>query len=116
MKKILIILVLGLVFSCSKQHGQDPAGPGGSSCDGVNAKFAADIFPLIESKCSDDAGCHGAGSINGPGELMNYNQIRNAAGPIKIAISTGRMPQNGSLSPAELRQINCWINNGTQND
>src|SRR5690349_3311618 len=114
---VLIILIMCFAFGCSKQSGSVPGTPGnppeqsppGNNCDGVNATFAADILPLIQTKCATSSGCHGNGSGNGPGALTAFTQIKNAASSIKSAVNSGRMPLNSSLSTLQLKQINCWI-------
>ena len=122
---VFIILVVCIALGCSKESGSVPGGtpgnppeqsPPGNSCDGVNAKFAADILPLIQTKCATSGGCHGNGSFNGPGELNSFTQIKNAANSIKSAVNSGRMPLNSSLSNIQLKQINCWVDNGALNN
>lgn len=121
MKKTLLALIIvatGFAIGCSKEVGktENNTGNPGNSCDGINATFTADIFPLIQTKCATGSGCHGAGSFNGPGELTGFNQIKNAAGPIKNAVVSGRMPLGGSLNNTQIRQISCWVDNGTLNN
>jgi hypothetical protein len=120
MKKLITILILalfitGFIIGCSKDSGQQensPPPPPVNICKDVNAKFAADILPLIQTKCATSSGCHADGSINGPGALTNFNQIKNAASNIKTAVVSGRMPLGGSLSSGQIRQISCWVDNG----
>ena len=111
----LIIVVTGLATGCSKEVGKPEDNPGnqGNDCDGINATFTSDIFPLIQARCATGSGCHGAGSFNGPGALTNFNQIRNAAGNIKNAVLSGRMPLGGTLTTTQIKQISCWVSNGT---
>jgi len=121
---VSIILIVCIAFGCAKQSGDVPGGSGGgpqqspppNSCDGVNAKFADDILPLIQTKCATGSGCHGSGSGNGPGALTSFNAIKNAASAIKSAVNSGRMPLNGSLTALQLKQINCWVDNGSPNN
>ncbi len=113
----IILFVIGFAIACSKDNSpagnqMNPPGPPSNSCGGVNAKFAADVFPIIQTKCAIGSGCHGAGSSNGPGELTNLVQIMNAAGRIKTAVVSGRMPLGGTLSTSEIKQIRCWVDNG----
>jgi hypothetical protein len=118
-KKItfILIFVIGSAIGCSKEgntpgDNPNPPMPTENSCDGVNAKFAADVFPLIQTKCATSSACHGAGSTNGPGALTSLGQIKNAASNIKSAVGSGRMPLGGSLSAVQIRQISCWVDNG----
>jgi len=115
----LIILVTAFATGCSKEQGDIPGTPGQpnpSNCDQVNAKFAADISPIIQTKCATSNGCHGSGSFSGPGELISFNQIKNAANSIKTAVNNGRMPLNNTLTALQLQQINCWVNSGAPNN
>ena len=63
-----------------------------------------------------NAGCHGIGSLNGPGPLLSYTQIFNARSSIRIAVSNGTMPQTGSLTTAQKNSIICWIDSGAPNN
>ena len=117
---ILIILITAFAIGCVKESGDVPGNPGppnpNNTCDGVNAKFAADISPIIQTKCATSNGCHGNGSFNGPGPLTTFTQIQNAANSIKTAVNNGRMPLGGSLTTSELQKINCWVNSGAPNN
>lgn len=115
----MILFITGLMIGCSKDQGREgnnPGTPPANNCDGVNAKFAADLLPLLQTSCATSSGCHADGSINGPGPLTNFNQIKNAANEIKTAVVSGRMPIGGSLSSAQVRQIRCWVDNGALNN
>jgi hypothetical protein len=115
---VLILIMILFAVGCSKESGEPDSNgdAAGSSCEGIDAKFNSDVLPLIQTKCATGGGCHGAGSTNGPGALTSFNQIENAAGSIKTAVLTGRMPLGGTLTNAQIRQISCWVNNGTPNN
>jgi hypothetical protein len=119
MKKISFILPVTmfsflLISSCSKEGGG-----GGSTtvdCNTVSNKaFAADVNPIIQSTCAI-SGCHASGSTNGPGALTSYTEIFNARTNIRSAVSSGRMPQTGSLSTSQKNSIICWIDGGAPNN
>ena len=119
-KSLFVLIPIVIVFGigCSKESGEpkNDGGAAGSSCDGINAKFNTDVLPLIQTKCATGGGCHGAGSTNGPGALTSFNQIENAAGSIKNAVVSGRMPLGGTLTNTQIKQISCWVNNGAPNN
>lgn len=112
MKKFLTAgLIIG-VCSCSKQERQDTT----IDCSGPAKSFVTDVQPVIQSTCNDDSGCHGTGSTNGPGPLLNYSQVFNARSSIRSAIESGRMPLNGNLTAAQKKAIVCWIDGGAPNN
>lgn len=123
-KSILFILIAFLVIaSCSKGGSDDPGGGSGGgggggsvNCNGVPASFAANVSPIIQVSCATDATCHGAGSANGPGPLLNYSQVFAARLPIKTAVANGTMPKTGTLSTAQKNSIICWVDGGGLNN
>jgi len=116
MKKTLSIALIGLFifYACSKNKSTVGEDPGTSlDCSLVTAKtFVTDVSPIIQSKCATDANCHGSGSGNGPGALLNYTAIFNARVQIREAVASGRMPLTGSITTAQKNSILCWIDSG----
>ena len=112
---LLIAFIAFSIFtgiSCSKDAG-------GSSvdCSTVSNKaFNADVNPIIQASCAFSIGCHATGSSNGPGALTDYAQIFSARNNIRSAVSSGRMPQTGSLTSAQKNSIICWIDSGAPNN
>lgn len=113
MKKILIRLGAGLftitVFSCSK--GNSTTGGGGGNtvdCSTINAKFAADVAPIIANSCAV-SGCHNGAQFP---TLMSYDQIAANASSISSAVQSGAMPKTGSLSTTQKNIIKCWVQSG----
>jgi hypothetical protein len=66
-------------IACKKKDDK-PAGETGytPNCSGATPEYAANVSPIIFNECAT-AGCHGTGSTNGPGELLTYTQVKNAA-------------------------------------
>ena len=125
MKKNILVVVAAFVFiaACSKSGGGDPnpggggGGGGGTvNCTGVASAYAANVSPIIQASCATDATCHGAGSANGPGPLLTYNQIFNARLNIKTSVANGTMPKTGSLTTAQKNSIICWVDAGGPNN
>lgn len=120
MKKTLSIIIVCLFtfYSCSKSNNtvvEHPEPP--LDCSTVTAKtYTTDVSPTIQSKCATDANCHGSGSGNGPGALLNYSAIFNARVQIREAIASGRMPLTGSITSAQKNSILCWIDSGAPNN
>jgi hypothetical protein len=122
MPKIFFAIIIAFsLSSCSKGGSSDSNTTTGSSggatvnCTSVPKSFVTDVDPTIQSFCNI-AGCHNAGSFNGPGPLTNYTQVFNARASIRTAVSTGAMPQNATLSAAQKNSILCWIDAGAQNN
>ena len=110
---ILIIISSCFVFvACSKG---DNGGDDTNACGGVSKNFATDVNPLIQTFCNQ-AACHNAGSINGPGPLTNYTEVFNARAAIRGQVAAGLMPQNTTLTQAQKNTIICWIDNGAPNN
>jgi len=109
MKKLFIpIAVLLVIDSCSYRDSSDSI-----SCNGLNLSFRNDVLPIITASCAANASCHAAGSKQGPGALTNFTQVQAASNDIKVAVESGIMPQNSSLTSTERNNIICWIRNGT---
>ena len=87
-----------------------------NNCAGLDTRFSVYINPLIQASCSMDTDCHGSGSTSGPGELLTYDQIKNAAVQIKSAAVQGRMPLGSALSSYQVQAISCWVDSGTPNN
>lgn len=111
---IITILSLVILIACSKSgSGSNPSpAPAPVDCGETVKSFAADVNPIIQTFCASNAGCHNAGSNNGPGELLRYSQVFNSRSIIRAAVISGRMPLNGNLSLAQKNAIACWIDNG----
>lgn len=98
---------------CGKGGGSTPTV---DPCVGLALKFAADVQPLFNSKCSNSSNCHGTGSVNSGGDLTDYNKIFIKRAIIKGQINAGLMPKAGSLTTAEKNTIICWIDSGAPNN
>ncbi|MBS1915395.1 MAG: hypothetical protein JST87_03900 [Bacteroidetes bacterium] len=120
MKKLItVLLIAGMVLilhSCYYDKEQLLTPPKTANGPCAVYSFATDINPIIQSSCNNGSGCHGAGSSNGPGELVNYNEIRNAVSQIQSSVLAGRMPLGSSLSADQVKAIDCWTKNGAPNN
>lgn len=113
---LIIIFTVFITVSCSKDGSSGGGGTTTLDCSTVSNKaFAADINPIIQASCNV-AGCHAAGSFNGPGALTNYTQVSGSASSIRTAVSSGKMPQGSTLSAAQKNSIICWVNSGSPNN
>jgi uncharacterized membrane protein len=116
-KQICAVLFVIIFTSCYYDKA-DLLNPGNSTpvnCSTVSAKFAADVNPIIQSKCSY-AGCHNASAAGGL-VLLNYNQINTNSAKINLrTVVQKSMPSSGALPKADLDKIQCWINSGSPNN
>jgi hypothetical protein len=119
MKKLVFVSMMFVVFvminSCSKSSGGTTGGGGGGGtvdCSTVNAKFAADVQPLINSSCAI-SGCHNG--TQSP-TLITYAQIAANAASINSQVQSGAMPKNSSFSPTQKNIIKCWVQSGSPNN
>lgn len=84
-------------------------------CATVPASFAADIQPLITSRCAIP-GCHDA-TASGGAILQTHAQISGKKDRVnQRAIVDKTMPPTGALPPAEIEKIKCWIDAGAPNN
>ncbi|MGZ4043835.1 MAG: hypothetical protein ACXVNM_05175 [Bacteroidia bacterium] len=107
------MIILLLVSGCKKNSTSKSYTP---ECSGTAPTFASTVSPLIISSCSNGSGCHGQGSVNGPGAFTNYTQIKNSASSIRSSIVGGSMPKNSTLTTDQKNTIVCWIDGGTINN
>ena len=118
MKKAFVlttIILSVIIVSCKKEKESAGNGPEVTPIDCGTVKFSTTILPLITAKCAT-AGCHAAGSSNGPGALTNYTQIFTSRTQVINAINSNRMPPSGPLTSAEKLQLTCWQDAGAPNN
>ncbi len=104
------------IISCSKSSSGGGGGTTPAFCDGVTSTYAANVQPLIVSKCLLGSNCHSAGSVNAGGELTDYNKVFNKRATIKSTLNAGSMPQTGTITLDEKKKIICWIDAGAANN
>lgn len=113
MKKLIAIILSGtalLSLACNYDK-EEALYPNGLTCANLNARFSIDVKPIIENNCAFE-GCHGAGSTNGPGQLLTFKEIKAAAPEIKAALVTRLMPKGFSITTMEIKKISCWVDSG----
>jgi hypothetical protein len=88
----------------------------GLDCSSINAKYAADIKPIIQANCNGIS-CHGPGSSKG--DITNYNGLKPYVdnGSLSNSVLTKKsMPPSGALSLDDRKKIKCWIDSGSPNN
>jgi len=101
----------------------------GCLVDFPNRKVAAisytkQVAPILEAKC---AGCHTEGGI-GPFAMSSYEMVKGFSPMIREVLRTDRMPpwnvdphvgkfaDDKSLTPAEIKTVVHWVEQGAQRD
>jgi uncharacterized membrane protein len=116
-KKWIIPAMAGLLLAaCSKDSSNNSGGTPPANCDAVSTTFAANVLPLMQTRCSTGSGCHGTGATNSGGPLTNHAQISARASNIRSQVNSGAMPKGSSLTAAEKSIIICWIDKGALNN
>lgn len=118
MKLCYLLFVLIIFSSCAKDKTTEIIEPSISICDSIPSSFSTDVYPVFDTYCIS---CHSAGSPSGGYSLENYAQISQN---ITICLQTMNsepgvvaMPYQGSPLPDSLiRKIECWVEDGTQNN
>jgi uncharacterized membrane protein len=84
-------------------------------CTTVEAKFAANVSPLISSQCAT-SGCHDA-TASGGLVFQTHAQVSAAKDRINTRVLVEKtMPPAGPLQPAAINILKCWIENGAPNN
>ncbi len=121
-RSTLTVAAIVLLSNCSgdKDEALNPGGPqnpgNNAPCTNVAAAYAANVAPIIQTKCAIGSECHGAGSTNGVGPLLTYDHAKSAAASIKAAVVAKTMPKTGSLTEAQISAILCWVDSGAPNN
>ncbi len=115
LKKIMFIITGFVLLAGCYYDKEELLYPGGTPCNGVDAKFSTKVLPLMQSRCAV-VGCHDASSTNHAGPFTDYNLIKNHSIEIRSAVLSGLMPQGSSLTPDEIKLISCWVESGAPNN
>jgi len=116
---LIILSAISVFTACSKSGTEEGGGSGGGisfSCVGISPKFSADIQPILTSVCSINSNCHATGSLNIGGPFTSHGEVFAKRSNIRAAILAGTMPQNASLTQAQLNAFICWIDSGSPNN
>ena len=88
-------------------------------CDTLNYKFAADIWPILNTNCY---GCHNNNNPGGNIYIRNYADVQamvldgSLMGSL-LGDGYALMPKNSTgLQSCKITQIQKWINDGAQNN
>ncbi len=86
-----------------------------SGCEvtqGVKVKsgisFSGSVSEIIKNNCAI-SGCHSGSQFP---DLRVFKNIHDNASQIKFLTGNGSMPQDGTLTQAEINTIACWVDDG----
>jgi hypothetical protein len=74
----------------------------------AGVSFTASISPIIETNCTV-TGCHNGSQFP---DFRVFKNIHDNASQIKTLTSNRTMPQEGSITQAEINIIACWVDDG----
>jgi hypothetical protein len=94
-----LLLMLALSFSCGSSTTDIPASDGGV-CSDTWSSYGQLFFSQYCSECHTQYG--------------SQSTVLASASAISSQISSGRMPQSGSLSAAEKARVLAWLSCGAQ--
>lgn len=116
--RFLLSFLFGIVFalySCTYEN-KEPETPVVELCDTLDVSYANDVSTIILMNCSSPS-CHGE---NGTfGDMSTYDLFKNYVDQGKITdrvIEQKNMPPSGPLSDEDINTLNCWIENGAENN
>jgi hypothetical protein len=125
MKKTFVIILFifssaAFFIACSKSGTTTPGGGTGVgitfSCAGISPKFSTDVQPILTSVCSINSNCHATGTTNSGGPFTTHAEVFAKNSNIRAAILSGRMPQSGTITQAQINAFICWIDSGAPNN
>lgn len=127
MRKATIVLLLMQIpivffFACTKDQADSPAPVVQGLCDTLPATFAADVQPIFTSTCAVQF-CHDNSTAASGYDFSAYAGISAAeTNPtimcaINHSAGCSPMPQGGpKMADSLIQKIECWIENGAQNN
>jgi hypothetical protein len=70
--------------------------------------FAASISPIIEANCAIND-CHNGNQFP---DFRQFKNIHDNAAQVKIMTGDRSMPEDGTLTQAQINMIACWVDDG----
>lgn len=118
----LIFLILLSFYSCTNDKYPMPVKTkiNKELCDSLSISFKSDVQPILQN--NGCVGCHSSSFASGGISLENYSDfdsdvLDKLTGSINHDDGYSAMPQgNDKLADSLIVKIECWINNGAQNN
>ncbi len=109
-------------LSCwlSKGAPQTGSNSGTSGCS-ATISYSATIAPIMSTSCNTPTGCHESGSVNGDFTIYSGLSAKVSNGTLNTRVVVVKDMTTfpyvvPSLSPAQIGQIDCWIQQGGLNN
>ena len=123
MKKAIVFLCclsLGIIFCSCGDKDDDDTDPTPDTCTTLAASFSADVMPIIELTCAIPD-CHVAGFDSG--DFTTYEGVKERVdnGSFATRVTNQSMPPSNTLGPEsltddEIELINCWVDDGAEDN
>lgn len=121
MRKIIFILITGIIMSSCYRDVEELLYPAGGACDTTGVTYANTVVPLLQS--NGCISCHSGGAPSGNIALDSYTSVKAAAqngtlyGSISHFAGFSPMPQAGNkMSACNISKIKAWIDAGSVNN
>lgn len=123
MKNLILIAALAIgVVACKKEKAEDPEKTTTNPPACPTISYSTDIQPIFSASCASGSTCHSTASAD-DGVVLDTYSGANAVntdrlmGAIKHEAGYSNMPQIGAkLSDENIQKIQCWIDQGKQNN
>lgn len=120
LRTIVLFVPFYFVFQSCEKDSVDSLNQNASDCDTFQLTFSQTIYPIIESNCKS---CHSGSAPSAGVSFDSYAGIKAAAdngslmGTIRHENGWSPMPKNvNQLSACDIRKLEIWIENGSQNN
>ena len=117
---LVFAAVAGITLSACYYDNEEDLYPGGSGCNALSGKYAAEVAPIIASRCLS---CHsnatrqGGVILEGHDKLKIYAANGSLLGSIKHDRGFSAMPDGSPKMPdCEIGTIENWVNAGSPNN
>ncbi len=112
----LMLFLVDVTFSACTKDKVQPAPIDTTCADTIS--FANDILPIMENYCTS---CHNVDNVSGGYDLSNYAGVTVNTGKVLGSVlhdgSASAMPQGADkIADSLIQKINCWINQGANNN
>lgn len=115
MKKLLTLLSISILFSCTSANTQTPPSTPSSSTAPATAVSFKEVKTLIDQKCTT---CHtSVGRSPAAGVSFDtVSGIGSRSNQINRQVSRKSMPPSAPLSDTEMKLISDWVSQGAKTE